>query len=346
MNKTAVVLINTGTPDSPGVSDVRRYLKQFLGDARVITMPAALRKVLVNGIIVPFRAPKSAALYRKVWTDNGSPLLSYSESLKNKLQAALGDDYTVMLGMRYGNPSLENALGNIMNEQYNQVILFPLFPQYASSTTGSAIAFAINQIRSWNTIPEISVKGQFYNHLGFINTMAARIESMDLSKYEHILFSYHSLPVNHVKETHNGKDCASVGCTVEVNNENTFCYHATCYATTRLLAEKLNLQERSYTTCFQSRFASKWIGPFTDDILKGKALSGLKSVLLVSPAFVTDCLETIVEIGDEYREIFLKHGGTVFGRTPCLNDSAGWVKVLQEMILHKAPVTIKEMIER
>jgi protoporphyrin/coproporphyrin ferrochelatase len=344
MNKTAIVLINTGTPDSTGVSDVRRYLKQFLGDARVITMPAALRKVLVHGIIVPFRAPKSAALYKKVWTEKGSPLLWYSESIKNKLQAALGDNYTVMLGMRYGNPSLEQALDRIKKEQYSQVILFPLFPQYASSTTGSALELALNEITSWNTIPDITMKGQFYDHPGFINAMAARIEAMDISRYEHILFSYHSLPINHVKATHHGKDCASVGCTAEINDENTFCYQATCYATTRLLAEKLNLKQDCFTTSFQSRFASKWIGPFTDDVLKQKARSGLKSILVVSPAFVTDCLETIVEIGDEYRELFIENGGIEFGRTPCLNDTDEWVDVLQQMMLQKTPITNELMV--
>jgi protoporphyrin/coproporphyrin ferrochelatase len=332
MNKTAVILINTGTPDSPSVKDVGRYLKEFLGDGRVITMPAVLRKILVNGIIVPFRAPKSAKLYQKVWTEKGSPLLWYTKSTKEKLQLILGEQYDVIIGMRYGNPSLKDALEIAQQNQYKEIILFPLFPQYASSTAGSALDFALNRISSWNVIPKVKAMGQFYNNPDFIDAFIEKIKTKDLQSYQHILFSYHSLPISHVNATHEEKDCNQFDCTREINPDNTFCYHATCYATTRLLAQKLSLTPSQYTVCFQSRFSKNWLSPFADKVVRDRALSGIKRMLVISPAFVTDCLETIVEIGDEYRHIFTENGGQTLDWVESLNDSDKWINGLAKMI--------------
>ncbi len=334
MNKKAVILINTGTPDEPSVPAVRRYLREFLGDGRVITLPTLARKMLVNGIIVPFRAPKSAKLYQKVWTEKGSPLLWISQSLRDKLQQKLGSDYKVLTAMRYGNPSLKGVLKEAEKKNFSEIILFPLFPQYASSTTGSAIELALSQIRKWNVTPQIRIMGQFYQHPGFIESFADKVREMQPEQYEHVLFSYHSLPLSHANATHQNKDCSQFNCTTKINAENAFCYHATCYATTRMIAEQLNLSPEQYSTAFQSRFSKNWLNPFADVAIREKAEQGIKSLLVVSPSFVTDCLETIVEIGEEYREIFIYHGGETFGWTESLNDSEQWAEVLATMVKH------------
>jgi protoporphyrin/coproporphyrin ferrochelatase len=335
MSKTAVILINTGTPDSPSVRDVRRYLSEFLGDARVITLPYAFRKMLVNGIIVPFRAPKSAKLYQKVWTEKGSPLLWHSKNLRDKLQIELGPSYEILLGMRYGNPSLKSALETAQQKQYSSIILFPLFPQYASSTSGSAIDFALTRIRKWNVIPSVKVMGQFYNQPDFIDAFVEKIKTKDIQSYEHILFSFHSLPISHVNATHHGKDCSNYNCTKAINEENSFCYHASCYETARLLAQKLSLKPDQFTVCFQSRFSKNWLSPFADKVVRDKATTGTKRMLIISPAFVTDCLETIVEIGDEYKHIFTRNGGETLDWVESLNDSDKWVSALAKMIREK-----------
>lgn len=335
MDKTAVILSNTGTPDNTSVKAVRRYLKEFLGDARVITMPAVLRKMLVNGIIVPFRAPKSAKLYEQVWTSEGSPLLVHSLSLRNKLQEQLGDSYEVMLGMRYGNPSLQDALQQLKSNQYSRVVLLPLFPQYASSTTGTILECVHSEISKWNNIPALQTIPPFFNHEDFIACFAENVKNKKPEQFDHVLFSYHGLPLKHVNATHQGKDCSHFNCTKEINPSNTYCYRAACYATTRLLASQLNLPEDKYTVCFQSRFSQSWLSPFADEEIKKRAKEGVKSLLLVSPSFVTDCLETIVELGIEYRHLFEQNGGERFEWTESLNDKEQWVCFLAELIRGK-----------
>jgi len=333
MKKTAVILSNTGTPQGTSVPSVRRYLKEFLGDGRVITIPTLLRKVLVNGIIVPFRAPRSAKLYEKVWTAVGSPLLVHTQKLQNKLQAKLGDEYEVILGMRYGNPSLKSALQKVQRKQFEKVILLPMFPQYASSTTGTIKELAHRELSGWNNIPVLKTIGQFYHEEGFIACFATNIEKKNPQEYDHVIFSYHGLPLRHVNATHQGKDCSHFNCTTEVNEHNAFCYRAACYATTRLLAEKLKLNPEDYTVCFQSRFSKSWLSPFADEVIKEKAKQGVKKLLVVSPSFLTDCLETIVEIGDEYKEIFLKNGGVKFDWVHSLNDNDNWAEFLAGLIV-------------
>ncbi len=334
MNKTAIILSNTGTPDDASVAAVRRYLKQFLGDKRVITMPAWLRKLLVNGIIVPFRAPRSARLYQKVWTEKGSPLLSYSQSLRQKLQQQLGDEFDVLLGMRYGNPSLESALQTVQQKNYPNLILAPLFPQYASSTTGSITELVHHTLHKWNNIPALKTIAPFFENERFIENVAENIRKNNPDNYQHILFSYHGLPLRHVRATHQGKDCTHFHCTKEMNHQNVFCYQAACYATTKLLARKLNLRESDYSVCFQSRFSTSWLSPFTDEVIVKKARQGVTSLLITSPSFVTDCLETIIELGDEYKSLFLENGGQEFQWVESLNDQTNWVSTLKHLILN------------
>ena len=330
--KTAVLLINVGTPDSPSVKDVRKYLFRFLNDRRVIDIPWLLQKILVNLIIVPFRAPKSAKLYRLLWTEKGSPLLFHSNSVRIKLQEQLGFRYKVFIAMRYGNPSLHNVLDEIHSEGFTKIIVLPMFPQYASSSTGTAKAEVMDQVKRWNVIPEIKFIGQFYNNQGFIDSFAERIRFYQPERFDHIIFSYHGLPVRHISRIHPGVDCQTCTCNLQFPEHGEHCYKATCYETTRLIAAKLGLKKEDYSQGFQSRLSDKWLKPFTDKLLVQKAKEGVKNLLIVAPAFVADCLETTVEIGIDYREMFIQAGGNDLVYVESLNDMPQWISVLKEII--------------
>jgi ferrochelatase len=313
MKKTGVLLIQLGTPDSPSVSDVRSYLSEFLNDPRVIDIPYLVRKILVNGIIVPFRAPKSAKIYKELWQlgEGESPLLTHSLRLQALLQEAFeGQDVTFELAMRYKNPSLDVVLDRMHKANYDRIIILPLFPQYASASSGSAIEKAMNIIRKWWVIPEIKIISQFYDNDGYLDSIIANANKFNLSDYDHILFSYHGLPERQVDKVYDGSDlCQDQPCETAINDHNKFCYKATCYATTRLIAARLGLSEDQYTVCFQSRLDKKWLTPFSDKVVEEWAEKGAKKLLVFSPAFVADCLETLIEIGDEYQEIFEEKGG-------------------------------------
>lgn len=331
--KTGVLLIQLGTPDSPSVKDVRKYLSEFLNDPRVIDIHAVARFFLVNGIIVPFRAPKSAKIYQQLWTEEGSPLLLYSQSLRKKLQISFGNEVDVCLAMRYGNPSLENVLEDMRKRNYSRIVLLPLFPQYASATTGSAIEKAMKIIRKWWVIPEIRTVSQFYNNEGFINCFVEKGKRYNINEFDHVLFSYHGLPVRQVDKVYvDEKPCADHNCENEITEENKFCYKAACYATTRLIAEKLNIPKEKYTVCFQSRLDKEWLEPFADKTIIQQAGKGAKKLLVFSPAFVADCLETIIEIGHEYQQLFIEHGGEKLQLVESLNDSDSWTETLKKMI--------------
>jgi ferrochelatase len=336
MKKTGVLLIQLGTPKSPKTSDVRTYLSEFLNDPRVIDLPWLLRVLLVNGIIVPFRAPKSAKIYKELWEHgNGeSPLLTHSMNLQDKLKEEFkSDKVTIELAMRYQNPSMDSVLERMRLAYYDQIIILPLFPQYASASSGSAIEKAMNIIRKWWVIPEIKIINQFWDNEGYINSVVDRAKQFDLNDYDHILFSYHGLPERQVDKVYEGTDlCGEQPCETEVNEKNKFCYKATSYATTRLIAEKLGIPENRYTVCFQSRLDKKWLTPFSDKIVEEQAKKGAKKLLVFSPAFVADCLETIIEIGTEYQEIFEEHGGEKVQLVPSSNDHPEFVKGLVDLI--------------
>jgi ferrochelatase len=336
MKKTGVLLIQLGTPKSPKTSDVRTYLSEFLNDPRVIDLPWLLRVLLVNGIIVPFRAPKSAKIYKELWEHgNGeSPLLTHSMNLQDKLKEEFkSDKVTIELAMRYQNPSMDTVLERVRLANYDQIIILPLFPQYASASSGSAIEKAMNIIRKWWVIPEIKIINQFWDNEGYINSVVDRAKQFDLNDYDHILFSYHGLPERQVDKVYEGTDlCGEQPCETEVNEKNKFCYKATSYATTRLIAEKLGIPENRYTVCFQSRLDKKWLTPFSDKIVEEQAKKGAKKLLVFSPAFVADCLETIIEIGTEYQEIFEEHGGEKVQLVPSSNDHPEFVKGLVDLI--------------
>lgn len=333
---TAVVLINLGTPDSPNTSDVRRYLSQFLNDPRVIDIPWLARKILVNGIIVPFRAPKSAKIYKELWTKEGSPLLFHSRNVQEKLQRTLGDGFHVELAMRYQNPGLPEVLERVRKMNFKKIILVPMFPQYASSSTGSALEEAMRIISSWWVIPEIATVSQYFDHPKYLDAFAEKGRLYPHEDYEHIIFSYHGLPTRQVDKVYNTGLCEDRDCEHEVTDENYFCYKASCYATTRGLAERLGIPESKYTVSFQSRLDKKWLRPFSDDIVERLAKEGKKKILVFSPAFTADCLETTIEIGHEYLEIFQEHGGEHLQLVESLNDSDLWIDTLKDLVISRA----------
>lgn len=331
-SKKAIVLVNVGTPDKPEVKHVRRYLTHFLNDLRVIDLPWLLQKFLVNIIIVPFRAPKSTKLYKRLWTDKGSPLTVYQEALVTKLQQKVDADTTVFGAMRYCNPSLKKTLQKIHDEEYESITVVPVFPQYASSTSGTIFEFVMTAIMKWEVIPEIHLVDQFYNHPLFIKAFANNIKSYQPKEYDHIVFSYHGLPLRQINKVHPKLNCNDCTCEQAMPQHGHHCYKATCYETTRLLAKKLNLNEGSFTTSFQSRLSNNWLEPFTDKTLENLAQQGVKRVLITAPAFVADCLETIIELGYEYKELYTKMGGEELSMVESLNDKDEWVNGLHEII--------------
>lgn len=335
--KIGILLLQLGTPDSPKTGDVRRYLREFLNDPRVIDIPWLPRKILVNGIIVPFRAPKSAKIYKELWDmSNGiSPLMTHTQKVKELLQERFKNDHvTVEMAMRYQNPSMDSVLAKMKSANYDEIILLPLFPQYASASTGSAVEKAMNIIRKWWVIPDIKVISQFYDNEGYLDSIVENTKALDLKSYDHILFSYHGLPERQVDKVYEADTdlCGDQPCETELNEKNKFCYKATCYATTRLLAAKLGLKEEDYTVCFQSRLDKKWLEPFSDKVVEEWGKKGAKRLLAFSPAFVADCLETLVEIGEEYQEIFEKHGGEKVQLVPSSNSHPRFIDGLEELL--------------
>lgn len=329
---TGVLLVNLGTPDSPNKGDVRKYLTQFLNDPRVIDIPWLARKTLVNLIIVPFRASKSAAIYKKVWRKDGSPLLTYTESLKEKVQAELGGDVHVEMAMRYQNPGLDDVLERMRKMNFSKIVVLPLYPQYASSSTGSTMQRIMEIISKWWVIPEVSVISQFHDDSQYLDCVAEQAKQFNIDDYDHVLFSYHGLPERQVDKVYEDGLCTDRDCEHESTRENQFCYKAACYATTREVAKRLNIPEDKHSVAFQSRLDQKWIRPFSDEVIEELGKKGMKKLLVFSPAFVADCLETIIEIGEEYQEIFEEFGGETVQLVPSLNDDPKWVKAVADLV--------------
>tara|TARA_B110000037_G_scaffold223169_1_gene303196 strand:+ start:8166 stop:9197 length:1032 start_codon:yes stop_codon:yes gene_type:complete len=336
--KTCVLLINLGTPDSPKTRDVRTYLTEFLNDPRVIDINAIGRTALVNGIIVPFRAPKSAKIYKELWDlwDGESPLLTFGKSLKELVQAKFdpSENVTVEFAMRYKNPSLNEVLKRVQKATYDRIIILPLFPHYASSSAGSAIEKAMNIIRKWWVIPELKIIQNFYDHPGYIDAFVTNANEHDLTDFDHVLFSYHGLPERQVDKVHPEFACNSCNCHETYKPDQRSCYRNACYETTRLIAVGLGLKEDNYTVAFQSRLGkTPWLQPYSDKVVEDLAKAGMKKLLAFSAAFVSDCLETSIEIGGEYQEIFEKHGGEKIQLVKSLNDSSKWVDTVHDLIL-------------
>jgi ferrochelatase len=331
--RTGVLLVNLGTPDSPSVSDVRSYLSQFLNDPRVIDIPWLARKMLVNLIIVPFRAPKSAKIYQKLWTEKGSPLLFHSVKARDLLQTELGEQYDVHLAMRYKNPSIPDVLEKMRKANYKKIVVLPMFPQYASASTGSALDEVMRVVRGWWVIPEIKFISQYYDHPDYIEGFVERGRKFNLNDYDHVLFSYHGLPERQVDKVYDKGVCADHDCEHVITEENKYCYKATSYATTRAIASRLGIAPEKYTVCFQSRLDQKWLKPFSDEVVRECGKKGMKKILVFSPAFTADCLETIIEIGEEYQEIFHSHGGEKVQLVESLNDHPRWIQCMRSLVL-------------
>ncbi len=329
---TAVLLLNVGTPEGPERSKVRKFLAEFLNDKRVIDIPWLLRKILVNLIVIPLRATRSSKLYKRLWTDKGSPLLYNGISLKEKLQQKLGDRYIVEFATRYQQPGIKETVDKVLKQNVSTIIVFPLFPQYASSTTGTAVEKLLEIMAAQNNIPAIKTILQYYDHPLYLEAMAGRISNYDYAGYDHILMSFHGLPLRQVNNSHNGKPCGHYNCTMEVTEQNSYCYNAACYATSRLLAEKLSIDTSRYTVCFQSRIAKNWLAPYTDDVIIKLAGMGKKKLLVICPSFTADCLETIIEVGQNYRDLFLRNGGEKLTLVESLNDSEYWVDAISGII--------------
>lgn len=333
--KKGVLLVNLGTPDSTSVSDVRKYLREFLSDKRVIDIPDVPRWMLVNLIIAPFRAPKSAAEYQKLFSERGSPLKYYTEDLLEPLRALLGSEYVVEYAMRYQNPSLEVGLDNLKSQHVSSIHVIPLFPQYASATTGSVIDRVMEIVREWQVIPEIKFTSQFLEDERFLQVIVNNGKKwMEKAEYDHFVFSYHGLPERQIRKASVDNHCQLGKCCNSFNERNQYCYRAQCFHTTRLLAQRLGITEEKYTVCFQSRLGKDpWIQPYTEEVLHQLADKGVKKVLAFSPAFVSDCLETTIEVGETYKEEFIHAGGTQWDLVESLNDDPIWVESLAGLVL-------------
>jgi len=329
------LLVNLGTPDSPSVPDVKRYLNEFLTDGRVIDIPAWRRWLLVKGIITPFRAPNSAKLYQAIWDEKtGSPLLHYSELQQQLLQDQLGGDYHVELAMRYQNPSIASALSKLRRMNLESIRIIPLFPQYASASTGSVIDKVMEVMRGWHTFPDVSIVNDFYDQETMIDVFVENALQHKPETYDHLLFSYHGLPVRQLTgvEASGKHDCEIAGCRERIGTHNRYCYLAQSYATTRLIAKRLQLSQQDYTVCFQSRLGkTPWIQPYTSDVLEKVAAQGKKRLLVFCPAFVADCLETIYEVGTEYATEFKKLGGEHVQLVESLNAHPRWIQGLRQL---------------
>lgn len=324
--------MNVGSPDEPEIGAVWRYLTEFLNDKRVIDLPWLLRKFLVNFIIIPFRVRNSTRLYKLLWTEKGSPLIACSFEMKQKLQIKLGDNFDVFVAMRYQKPDYKKVIRQIKEQGFKKLILFPLYPHYAMSTTETTVAAVERELKKQKVNIELKVVDQFYDDPRFIHAFAKQGRKYDLTRYDHVVFSYHGLPNRQLEKCHPGIKVEQCSCQHSMPEHGHHCYRATCYATTRLLANELGLKPGDYTVGFQSRLDKNWMEPFTDEVLLAKLKEGKKRILVFAPAFVTDCLETIIEIGDEYQEIFLKEGGEKLQLVESLNAEPAWIETMEQLI--------------
>ena len=331
MHKKGILLINLGTPENPDIKSVRHYLREFLSDPRVIDLPRIFRWLLLNLIILPIRPKQSALAYQKIWTKLGSPLLIYSNELKEKLSIELGANYQTELGMRYGNPNIEKSLNKL--KSCSEIIVLPLFPQYSSAATGSAIEKTLKLIaKNWN-IQNIKIINTFYNHPKFISAYSSIIKNNITTKTDLVLFSYHGLPERHINKSRCQAKCDRINVCPEIKESNSFCYRAQCYTTSNLLAKSLHLTANQYKTSFQSRLGrTPWIKPYTDLILRELIQQGIKNIVIVCPSFVTDCLETLEEIGIRAKKDWQSLGGDEFTLVPCLNSHELWLKALKDIL--------------
>lgn len=323
--------MNLGSPDSTSVKDVRRYLNEFLMDERVIDMPYLSRFFLVKGIITPFRAPKSAEAYRTIWTKEGSPLIILTKQLQTALQQQV--DLPIEIAMRYGNPTVKHAFDELMKKepQLEEVIAVPLYPHYAMSSYETAVESA-KEVHAKNKYPfKLEFIKPYYNEPNYIEALAENMKPFLQQQYDHILFSYHGIPEKHlVKSDTTGSHCLqSENCCSTSSAAHATCYRHQCYTTTQLVTEKLGIPKDKYSISFQSRLGrDPWLKPYTDFRLTDMPKEGIKKLLILCPAFVSDCLETLEEIEERGKETFMEAGGESYKMIPCLNVHPLWVNTI------------------
>mmetsp|Transcript_17236 Transcript_17236/g.37478 ORF Transcript_17236/g.37478 Transcript_17236/m.37478 type:complete len:441 (+) Transcript_17236:60-1382(+) len=345
--RVGIVLVNIGTPASTSVGDVREYLRQFLGDDRVVDIPKLLKAILLNLVVLPFRPKKSAEAYKRIWDEErGSPLLFHSEDLAVKLRALLGERYCVELGMQFGEPSVYGAMERFRRSGVDRIVVVPMFPQYASSTTGSAAEIVYKEAAKLYSTPYLHMIPAFYDHAGYISAYARVIERATGPKcadVDHLLMSFHGVPQNHCTRTdESGSYCQKVPeCCSRITQFNRNCYRAQCFSTARRIAVELGVPEGKYSVAFQSRLDAagpQWITPYTDESIVTLAKRGVKKLAVVVPSFTTDCLETLEEIGLEGRDEFLENGGEEYVLVDCLNADDQWAEALVQIMKDSCPL--------
>jgi protoporphyrin/coproporphyrin ferrochelatase len=340
--KPGLLLINLGTPDAPRAPEVRRYLRQFLSDPRVVDISPLGRWFLLNFVILPFRPARSAEAYQKIWTEEGSPLLVHSRAFTQAVASRLSGSYEVELGMRYGNPSIPDAITRLRGRGVTHLTALPLYPQYAASSTASSIDEVLRVVRaSWDSLP-LRILPAFYEQEGFIGAFCqvAGPVLADLAP-DHVLFSFHGVPQRQIVKSDptSGQHCLkSETCCDSVGLHNERCYRAQSFATARALAARLGLSQSGWSVGFQSRLGrTPWIQPFTDVRVDELARQGVKRLAVLCPSFVADCLETLEEIGMRAREQFEAAGGQTLVMVPSLNAHPAWVEAVTQMVLEGAP---------
>ena len=325
-----VLLMNLGSPDSTQVKDLKKYLDQFLMDERVIDKPWLLRALLVKGIIVPFRASKSAEAYKVIWTEEGSPLISITRQLQRALQHEIEEP--VEVAMRYGNPGMEEAFEALLkkNPLIEEVVALPLYPHYAMSSYETAVEYAKEIHKKKKYSFKLSFIDPFYKEPAYLRVLAENIKPFLNQPYDQLLFSYHGIPERHIRKSDvTGCHCLQTENCCEVDSPaHAFCYRHQVFTTTKLVTEILQIPKDKYSISFQSRLGKGWLTPFTDFRLKELPGEGVKKLLVVCPAFVSDCLETLEEIAIRGKESFIESGGESFEMIPCLNVNPLWVKAV------------------
>ncbi|MBS0663653.1 MAG: ferrochelatase [Verrucomicrobia bacterium] len=335
MPKRAVLLVNLGSPDSPSVPDVRRYLREFLGDERVLDLPAPFRWLLLEGIILRTRPKNSAHAYASIWTKEGSPLIVMSQSVQRKLAAALGPDTPVHLAMRYGSPSIASVVGQLVADGVGEVLLFPQYPHYAMSSWETVVVKVMEEAARQSPALKVTTVQPFYADSDYIEMLHTVAAPYLAEAHDHLLFSYHGIPVRHLRKADSSKaHCTVVAdCCTTCSPVHATCYKAQCLATTRAFAARAGLDPQRHSVSFQSRLAGEpWLTPFTDHEFERLPKEGKKRILVICPAFITDCLETIEEIRERGKESFVAAGGESFRQIPCANNHPAYIDFLAKRV--------------
>ena len=332
--KKGILLVNLGSPESPEPKDVKKYLGEFLMDERVIDIPYIARAALVKGIILKTRPKASAAAYKKIWWEEGSPLIVLSERLQNKIQKEV--EYPVALAMRYGSMTIKKGLQELVDKGVEEVLLFPLYPQFAMATTETITVLAEELRQEFFPSLKIESVPAFYNKADYIEVLSNSIKRhLEGKKYDHVLFSYHGVPERHIKKSDVTQSHCKIdkSCCVTPSKAHEYCYKHQCLEVTRLVGERLQFKEGAFSTSFQSRLGfDPWLQPYTDRTIERLGKNGVENMAIITPAFVSDCLETLEEIAMEGQEIFHEMGGKDFTTVPCLNDDDEFVALLSKWI--------------